>query len=157
MPLLDTRLNKVGNFLKAEMWPEKFYCRRAESVNTTTAGADAMEAGAVIYQNDKTGDWLEYAPLAFDPALDNIGIVVDDRMQEDYIYDAVAGSQAWTDGAVIAGIGVLVKGPASVRRGGLKTVTLSAPQRVIMYAALEAVGIEVVETYSVNQSSDLPA
>lgn len=156
MPLLETRLNKVGNVLKSEFWKSEFYCRESVSLNTTTAGADAMEVGAVVYQNDKTGDWLEYA-VAFDPALDNIGIVVDDRMQEAYIYDKVAGAQAWTDGAVIAGIGVLVKGPAIVRQGGLRTITLSAPQRVIMNDALDAVGITVETFLSVEQTSDLPA
>lgn len=126
MAKILTRSNKVGSVLKKELWTEDRYCRKNVSVDTTTAGADKMDIGTVLYQNDKTGDYIELAD-AFEPTLDNIAILIDEQVQ-----DVADGGTAT--------LAVLHRGPAVVAGITYGAATDSGAEAI---AALEALGIAV--------------
>lgn len=141
MPAIQTRGNKVGNFLKKEMWPEEFYCR--EYVTLTYASLAKNEPGEVVYKaNDAATKYLAM-PAAVDPATANIAIVVDPDIDDKVAADLALGSP--TGDVKVA---VLVKGPAVVRKGGLSMA--DATDAADAYAVLEANGVQFAEFYSTS-------
>tara|TARA_R100001129_G_C5312539_1_gene245577 strand:+ start:1144 stop:1620 length:477 start_codon:yes stop_codon:yes gene_type:complete len=147
MPKILENINTVSNFLSREQWRDKNFCRKDVTVLADTAGAKNMEVGAVLYQNDKAGNYLELAD-AFDPALDNIAILVDERVGDDVILtDSGPSAKAWGTAGTTASLAVLVKGDAIVRKGGLFFGAAGATAINNAVTSLEAAGIKVIDSF----------
>ena len=147
MPRILENINHVGNFIIREFWTDRNYTRQDVTVLADTAGAKNMEVGAVLYQNDKAGNYIEIDD-AFDAALDNIAILVDERVGDQIILDDTGPSaaKAWGTAGTTATLAVMVKGPALVRQGGLFFGGAAAGTITNAVAALEAVDIKVQDS-----------
>ena len=110
MAAVQTRKNKVGNFLKKELWPEEFFCREQGTV--TYAGLGAEEAGEIVYKaNAAATEWIA-VPAAVDPATALIGVIVDSEIDDKI--DADKALQTPTGD--VTGVAILTKGPAVLRK-----------------------------------------
>jgi len=142
MPAIQTRLNKVGNFLKKELWPAEGYCRTNSPVDITasnpnTNGVNELEVGSVLEW--KTNHYGELTDTAFTLTSDLV-ILVDDQVEEigTTIGDATDTPLALMD-----------KGPAQIRTGGLTFGVASAANIDLAILNLEAKGVQFVDRKSV--------
>lgn len=144
MPAIQTRKNKVGNFLKKELWSDQYYCR----VDATLTYADLgkQEAGEIVYKANDAATKYVAAPAAIDPATANIAIVVDDeiddKIAEDLALDTPTGDIK---------VAVLTRGPAVVRKGGLSIA--DDTDIADAYAVLEANGVMLVDYFSTSSQA----
>lgn len=131
MALLQTRKDKVGNLLKHEYAPEMGFCREAGTVDldSTTVLASA-EVGSVLTFTG--GKWIAYLDAN---VADPIGVLIDET-----VYDLTAAEIA-TD---VAGLAILVNGPAIVREAALKLDTTGVTSATAI-AALKAANIKTAE------------
>lgn len=144
MAAVQTRKNKVGNFLKGEFWPEEFYCRKSATI--TYAGLEKYEAGEVVYKaNDAASAYLA-VPAAITLGTANIAIIVDENFDQLVADDLALNSPV---GSVTAT--VMFRGPAVVRKGGLSYA--DGTDIADAWATLEANGIKLVDLYSTASQS----
>ena len=143
MAAVQTRKNKVGNFLKKEFWPEDFYCRKSATI--TYAGLAKREPGEVVYKVNDAASAYSAVPSAIVLGTANIAIIVDENI-DDLIAADVAGAAT---GSVTAT--VMYRGPAVVRKGGLSVADLTDIADV--WATLTANGIKLVDYYSTASQS----
>lgn len=146
MPLIQTRLNKVGNVLVHEYKADRRYCRQNVTLTYATAGADDMEVGEVLVLD--TGKYREL--VAGDNATistEVLAILIDDQIEEKIAADLALASP--TGDVTVA---TLYRGPAAVKQVGLNT---GAATEAGVFANLEAAGIDVLNKLSVRTASRL--
>ena len=131
MSILATDTKRLSNLLKAELWSELGYCREVVTVNE--AAAKTYAVGTVLGKVTSGGKYKIAVETATDGSEDAAAIVLEDK--------AIA---ATTDTKLV----VLVKGPASIAKGGLVLDATydDATKKGVVYAALEAKGIQVLES-----------
>lgn len=130
---------KLGDWLKHEYRPDLGIARTKGALNTARADANTtMQVGDIVYQNDKTGNWLAYA-AAYDATADNIGVVADET-----IYDFDLTSEPIIGATGVQQVAIIVAGAAPViaREGGLFA---DAAVRTAGVAALSAAGMTIAE------------
>jgi len=131
MTILATDTKRLSNLLKAELWAELGYCREVVTVNE--AAAKTYAVGTVLGKVTADGKYKIAVQTAVDGSDAAAAIVLEDK--------AIA---ATTDTKLV----VLVKGPAAISKGALvldASYNLDAEKNVV-YAALEAKNIQVLET-----------
>ena len=162
--LLKT-LNKVGNFLIHEQWRDRNFCRADAEVALDLAGGEPLEVGEVVYRLIADGPAAEFirpvttVALA-DPTLIEVGIVVDERVQDPTFFVHPVSDGFGTDPASGLGVkqidwsaavaqtttlAILKSGDAIVRDGGLTfgtyvldgTVPADDTSKETLIAALE--------------------
>lgn len=124
---IDTRSERLGNVLAYELAPQEGYCRKTVTVTV----ADGMDLGAVL-QNNGSGTyvWVANADVA---TLNSDVVVLIDHFAD--VPSLAAGDYE---------LAVLDKGPATVKRQGLKYAdAVTGPNKAIVEAALEAKDIEM--------------
>jgi len=130
MPVIATDTFRISNVLKQELWAELGYCREVVTVNE--AAAKTYAVGTVLGKVTSGGKYKIAVQTAVDGSAVAAGIVLEDK--------SIA---ATTDTKLV----VLVKGPASVSKGGLvldSSYDLDA-EKAVVYASLAAVGIQVLD------------
>lgn len=131
MPVIATENKRISNVLKSEYEAELAYCRLVVTVNEATA--KTYVPGMVLGKITASGKYLTAVETAVDGSKTAAAIVLFEQ--------AIPAS---TDTKVV----VLVKGPASVAKGGL---ILDASyndntKKGVIYAAMETAGIQVLES-----------
>lgn len=122
---------RLSNLVKHELWPETGYCRKEVTVNEATAKTYAV--GTVLGKVTADGKYKIAVQTAVDGSAVAAAIVLADQ--------SIA---ATTDTKVV----VYTKGPLEVSRDALvldASYDLQAEKDVV-YASLEAVGINVLVT-----------
>jgi hypothetical protein len=130
MTVIATSTHTKGNVVKQELWADLAYCRTAVTVNDT---AGTLLVGTVLGKVTATGKYVRAVQTAVDGSAVAAAIVVQET--------AILGA---TDTKVLC----LTRGPASVSKSALvldATYNLDAEKDVV-YASLEAVGIQVLST-----------
>jgi hypothetical protein len=130
MAVIATETHVKGNVIKQELWADLAYCRTGVTVNDT---AGTLAVGTVLGKVTATGKYKRAVQTAVDGSAVAAAIVVTPI--------TILGA---TDTKVVA----LTRGPASVSKTGLvldATYDLDAEKDVV-YASLEAVGIQVLTT-----------
>lgn len=131
MPVIATENQRISNFLKSEYKAELAYCRLVVTVNEATA--KTYVPGTVLGKITASGKYLQAVETAVDGSKVFAGLVLFEQ-----------AIPAATDTKIV----VLVKGPATVGKGGLvldATYNDNTKKNVI-YAALETAGIQVLES-----------
>ena len=131
MTVIAIENQRISNFLKSEYEPELAYCRLV--VTVTEAAAKTYVPGTVLGKITASGKFTTAVETAVDGSKAFAGIVLFEQ-----------AIKAATDTKIV----VLVKGPASVAKGGLVLdVTYNEKKKKnVVYAALEAAGIQVLES-----------
>lgn len=125
MSAIATRGNKPSNVLVYEQFPEYGHCRALDTV-TVEAG---MDIGAAVVLDTGKYKWIEAADVATLAA--DVRVVIDLNTNDASVGDA--------------SLVTIRRGAAGVAAGGLRFKdALSAPQKAVVYAALEAKGIKVL-------------
>lgn len=130
MPVIATDTLRISNLVKKEQWAELGYCRAVVTVNE--AAAKTYTVGTVLGKVTAGGKYKIAVQSAGDGSAVAAAIVLAD-----------ASIAATTDTKLV----VMVKGPASISAGALvldATYDLDAEKQVV-YASLEAVGIQVLD------------
>jgi hypothetical protein len=123
--------SRFSNLVKHELWPETGYCRKEVVVNE--AAIKTYAVGTVLGKVTATGKYKIAVETAVDGSKVAAAVVIGDQ--------SIAAA---TDTKVV----VLIKGPAEVSKGAL---VLDATydndvKKDLVYASLEAVGINVLTT-----------
>jgi hypothetical protein len=128
MALIATENQKFSNVVKQEYNPDMAYCRATVVVNGPAA---TLAVGTVVGKVTATGKYKVSIETAVDGSEVAAGIVVVEK--------AVAAS---TDTNVV----IMNRGPASVNKAGLVLDATydDATKKGVVYASLEAVGIQVL-------------
>jgi len=129
MSVIATDTYRLSNLVKKEQWAELGYCREVVTVNE--AAAKTYAVGTLLGKVTADGKYKIAVQTAVDGSAVAAGIVLEDK--------AIA---ATTDTKLV----VLVKGPASISKTALvldATYDLDA-EKAVVYAALEAKGIQVL-------------
>lgn len=143
MAAVQTRKNKVGNFLKKEFWPEENYCR--EVVSVTYAGLGKVEPGEIVWKGS-TGSAYAAVPASVSTTLHTVGIIVDETFDDKVAADLQLGSPTGSVSTTI-----LKKGPAVVRKGGLSVA--NATDIADVYTILKNNDILLVDYFSTASQS----
>lgn len=130
MSVIATDSLRLSNVLKQELWAELGYCRTVVTVNEGAAAT--YVPGTVLGKVTSGGKFKVAVETATDGSKVAAAIVLDLK--------TIAAS---TDTKVV----VLVKGPATVSKGGLVLDSTydNDTKKNVVYASLEAVGIQVLE------------
>lgn len=137
MTVIATDTYRLSNVLKNEQWTNTGYCRNTVTVNE--AAAKSYAVGTVLGKVTADGKYKIAVQTASDGSQTAAAIVLEDK--------AIA---ATTDTKLV----VLTRGPASVSKGGLvldATYDLDA-EKAVVYASLEAVGIQVLDAAGIAAS-----
>lgn len=129
MSVIATDKVRLSNVLKKEQWSEVGYCREVVTVNE--AAAKTYVVGTLLGKVTADGKYKIAVQTAVDGSAVAAAIVLEDR--------SIA---ATTDTKLV----VLTRGPATISVGGLvldATYDLDA-EKAVVYAALEAKGIQVL-------------
>lgn len=135
MPMIQERLNKVGNVLKFEAFAFENVTRKELTV-TTHAN---MEVGEILilgtgkYRRIVAGDMAAIGDA-------NLAVLIDDRVEE--------LRELSEDDDVAAACLVDLKAPVTVREGGLLTHGLTAPEREVVLQRLDELNFKIAELYS---------
>jgi hypothetical protein len=131
MPVIATENQRISNVLKSEYKPELAYCRLVVTVNEATA--KTYVPGMVLGKITASGKFLTAVETAVDGSKTAAAVVLFEQ-----------AIPAATDTKVV----VLVKGPASVAKGGLvlDATYNDATKRNLVYTTLEGLGIQVLES-----------
>ncbi len=168
-------VNKVSNFLAREQWRDRNWCRKDVQVDLTGLAAldpntdveKIVQVGMVVMLDTSvsTTKWVIYNDGAFNPAEDQVGIIVDERVGDPVFFngtdmdgnnDATLGygkinNMDWgTTSTSVPTLAILVKGDAIVRTGGLITPVVTSK----LVPALNAQNIETVSQLSGLYSTD---
>lgn len=129
MPVIANDTYRLSNVLKQELWAEVGYCREVVTVNEASAKTYAV--GTLLGKVTADGKYKIAVQTAVDGSAVAAAIVLAD-----------ASIAATTDTKLV----VLTRGPASISVGGLvldASYDLDA-EKAVVYAALEAKGIQVL-------------
>lgn len=131
MPVIATETKRISNVLKSEYEAELAYCRLVVTVNEATA--KTYVPGMVLGKITVSGKYLTAVETAVDGSKTAAAIVLFEQ--------AIPAS---TDTKVV----VLVKGPASVAKGGLilDATYNDNTKKNLVYTTLEGLGIQVLES-----------
>lgn len=131
MPVIATETKRISNVLKSEYEAELAYCRLVVTVNEATA--KTYVPGMVLGKITVSGKYLTAVETASDGSKTAAAIVLFEQ--------AIPAS---TDTKVV----VLVKGPASVAKGGLilDATYNDNTKKGLVYTTLEGLGIQVLES-----------
>lgn len=134
MTTIATENKRLSNWLKWELATEVAYCRKEVIVNE--ASAIAYVSGDVLGKVTATGKYKIAKQTASDGSQVPAAIVV---------YDSAIGA------GVDKGVSVVIKGPAIVGKKGIRLDATynDDTKKGVAYAALEAIGINVVEQVGV--------
>lgn len=134
MTTIATESKRLSNWLKWELAVEVAYCRKEVIANE--AAAIAYVSGDVLGKVTATGKYKISKADATDGSEVPAGVV---------IYDTAIAA------ATDKGVAILAKGPAIVGKKGIRLDATfnTAPELAAAYAALEALGINVVEQIGV--------
>jgi hypothetical protein len=130
MTVLATDKKRLSNLVKAELFPEKAFCRTVVTMNDAAA---TLAIGTVLGKVTATGKYKVCVQTAVDGSQTAAAILMQDLTLA-----------ATTDTPVLA----MTRGPASVSKGALvldATHNLDA-EKLAIYTALEALNIQVLET-----------
>lgn len=130
MAVIATETQKLSNTVKQELWPDLAYCRVVATANE--AAAKTYKIGDVLGKVTADGKVKLAVETADDGSKDFYAICLEDK--------TVA---ATTDTKVL----VAVRGPMSVNKAGvfLDATYDNDTKKGVVYAAMEAVGIQVLE------------
>ena len=130
MTVIATSVHTLTNVVKHEYGADFAYCREAVTVNDT---AGTLAVGQVLGKVTADGKYKRAVQTASDGSQTAAAVVWEAK--------TIAGS---TDTLVIC----LVRGPAGVSKGGLVLDATydTAPEKAAVYAALEAKGIQCLDT-----------
>lgn len=131
MSVIAQDVTRLSNLVKMELAPELAYCR--EVVVANEAGAVSYAIGTVLGKVTADGKYKVCVQTASDGSQVAAAVVMEAK-----------DVAATTDTKVLA----LSRGPASISKGALvldATHNLDA-EKAAIYAALEAKGIQVLET-----------
>lgn len=129
MTVIATDTFRLSNTVKMETAPEFAYCRTVGVINDSAA---TLAIGTVLGKVTATGKYKVCVQTAVDGSQTAAGVLMEDK--------TVANA---TDTKAL----ILVRGPASVSKGGLvldASHNLDA-EKLAIYTALEALGIQVLD------------
>ena len=130
MTVIATDSLCLSNLVKREYDPEMSYCREAVVFNGL---AGALKIGTVVGKVTATGKYKVAVQSAVDGSAVVAGVLMEDK--------TVLGA---TDTKVL----IMTRGPASISKGAMvfDATFDDATKKGVVYAALEAKGIQVLET-----------
>ena len=130
MAVISTSLHTISNVVKHEYGADYAYCKKLVTVNDT---AGTLAIGQVLGKVTADGKFKRAVQTASDGSQTAAAVVWQAK--------TIEGS---TDTLVIC----LVRGPAGVSKGGLVLDATydTAPKKAAVYAALEAKGIQCMDT-----------
>ena len=130
MAVIATENQKLSNTVKQELWPDLAYCRVVATANE--GSAKTYKIGDVLGKVTASGKVKLAVETAVDGSKDFYAICLEDK--------EVA---ATADTKVL----VAVRGPMSVNKAGvfLDASYNNDTKKGVVYAAMEAVGIQVLE------------
>lgn len=130
MAVISTSLHTISNVVKHEYGADYAYCRKLVTVNDT---AGTLAIGTVLGQVTSGGKYKRAVQTAADGSEAAAAIVASAK--------TIAGT---TDTQVL----VYFRGPMGVSKGGLilDATYDTAPEKAVVYAALEAKGIQCLDT-----------
>ncbi len=130
MSLIATETHVYGNVVKHEYLPDVGYCKNVVTVNDT---AGTLAIGTVVGKVSANGKYKRAVETAVDGSKVAAGIVA--------AVTTIAGS---TDINVL----IVNRGPIGVSKAGLvlDATYNDATKKGVVYASLEALGIQVLET-----------
>lgn len=130
MTILATETHVRGNVVKHEYLPDLGYCKKLVIVNDT---AGTLEMGRVLGKVTANGKFKRAVETAVDGSKVAAAVVVEAK--------TIPGT---TDTEVLC----LVRGPSGVAKGGLvlDATYNDAPKVAAVYAALEALGVQCLDT-----------
>ena len=130
MSIVATSTHKKSNVIKKELWAGEGYVETVITVNDT---AGTLLVGTVLGMVTSTGLYKRAVQSAVDGS---------------QVAAAIVGEEVAILGATDKQILALTRGPAKVSKGGLVLDASydTAPELAAVYAALEAKGIQVLET-----------
>lgn len=138
MAAIQTRGNKIGNFVKKEFWTDEMWCR--EKITVTYADID-RENGQIVYKATAGATKFVAVPSSVDVALGKVAIIIDNEIENAINADLALGSPTG-DVEVTA----LVRGPAVIRKGGLSMA--DATDATDVYTMLDNQDFKLVNTFS---------
>lgn len=144
MAAIQTRPNKVGNFVKKEFWTDEMWCRKA--ITVTYAGITNLAPGEVVYKATAAAAKYVAVPTAVDVALGKVAVIIDNDFANLVAEDLALGSPTG-DVSLVA----LVRGPAVLRRGGLTMA--DATDATDVYTMLENQDFSVAANFSIATQS----
>lgn len=130
MTVISQDTLRLSNVLKQELWAELGYCRAVVTVNE--AAAKSYVPGTILGKVTSGGKYKIAVETAVDGSKVAAAMVLN-----------LQSIAATTDTKVV----VLVKGPATLSKGGLVLDATydDATKKGVVYASLEAVGIQLLE------------
>ena len=131
MTIVAQDTSRFSNLVKHELWPETGYCRKEVTVNE--AAIKTYAVGTVLGKVTATGKYKIAVETAVDGSKVAAALVIADQ--------SIAAA---TDTKIV----VMVKGPAEVSQGALVLDATydDATKKGVVYASLEAVGINILTT-----------
>ena len=130
MTIIASDTMRLSNLVKKEQWADASYCREVVTVNE--AAIKTYAVGTVLGKVTADGKYKIAVQTAVDGSAVAAAIVLEDK--------TIA---ATTDTKLV----VMTRGPASISAGALvldATYNLDA-EKAVVYAALEAKGIQVLD------------
>ena len=130
MAVISTSLHTISNVVKHEYGADYAYCKKLVTVNDT---AGTLAIGQVLGKSADTGKWMRAVQTAIDGSAVAGAIVASAK--------TIAGT---TDTQVL----VYFRGPMGVSKNGLVLDATydTAPEKAAVYASLEALGIQCLDT-----------
>lgn len=130
MALVATSVQRLSNLIKREYQPEMAYCR---STVTYSGSADGLAIGNLIGKITSTGKYKVSVETATDGSQVVAGILVGN-------FNTGSGSNDDT-------LSILDKGPSSISKAGIifHSSFDTDEKKAVVYAALEAKGIQVLD------------
>ena len=130
MAVIATDTPRFSNVVKAELFPEIAYCREVVTVNDAAA---TLKVGTVLGKVTIGGKYK---------------VAVETASDGSKVADAVVIQEITVPASTDTKVVVLIKGPAAVSKAGLVLDATydDATKKGVVYAALEAKGIKVLET-----------
>lgn len=146
MAAIQTRPNKVGNFVKKEQWPEEHWCR--EEITVTYAGIDGVnrEPGQIVYKATAAATEYLAVPAVVDVALGKVAVIIDNDFENLIKADEALGVP--TGDVKVA---AMVRGDAILRKGGLTMADVTDAADV--YTMLENQGFKLADKFSLKSQS----
>jgi hypothetical protein len=146
MAAIQTRPNKVGNFVKKEQWPEEHWCRDEITVTYTGIDGTDREPGQIVYK--ATAGATEYlaVPATVDVANGKVAVIIDNDFENLIKADEALGVP--TGDVKVA---AMVRGDAILRKGGLSMADETDATDV--YTMLENQGFKLADKFSLKSQS----
>lgn len=139
MAAIQTRGNKIGNFVKKELWTDEMWCR--EEITVTYVGITNKENGEIVYKATAGASKYVAVPASVDVSLGKVAIIIDNEfgnlIAEDLALDTPTGDVKVT---------ALVRGQAVIRKGGLTMA--DATDATDVYAMLDNQNFKLVNSFS---------